>query len=111
MLILGLCLCVATVCGESIRLSDLFPFGPGEGDETVPSGNDDAVTVPLDVPIMFYGEPRQSIEVGTIASVEDNKINATIFLHLCGWISDITALSNVVSPVSSRLLVISALWS
>lgn len=62
--LLGLCLCVATVCGESIRLGDLFPFGPGEGDETVPSGNDAAVTVPLDVPITFYGEPRQSIMVG-----------------------------------------------
>ena len=66
LLLLGLCLCcVVSVHGESIRLSDLFPFGPGEGDETVPSGNDVMVTVPLDAPILFYGEPRQSIIVSS----------------------------------------------
>lgn len=62
-LLLGLCLCVASTHGESIRLVDAFPFGPGEGDETVPSGNDVAVTVVLDTPIPFYGELRQSITV------------------------------------------------
>jgi hypothetical protein len=63
--VLGLCLCacVATVCGENIQLDDLFPFGPGEADEAVPSGDNTAVTVALNVPIEFYGEPRQSIVV------------------------------------------------
>ena len=63
LLLLGLCLCVAAVRGENIQLSDLFPFGPGESDEALPSGNDASVEVALDVPIMFYGELRQSIVV------------------------------------------------
>lgn len=63
-MLLCLCLCSAvSVHGENIRLSDLFPFGPGEGDETVPSGNDIMVTVPLEAPVLFYGELRQSIVV------------------------------------------------
>lgn len=66
LLLLGICLCVSTAAGQNIRLVDVFPFGPGEGDATVPSGNDAAVTVALDVPIMFYGELRQSITVGFI---------------------------------------------
>lgn len=66
LLLLGICLCVSTAAGQNIRLVDVFPFGPGEGDATVPSGNDAAVTVALDVPIMFYGELRQSIIVGFI---------------------------------------------
>lgn len=62
-LLLALCLCVASTRGESIRLVDAFPFGPGEGDEAVPTGNDATATVMLDTPILFYGELRQSITV------------------------------------------------
>lgn len=61
LLLLGLSCFVAT---NGIRLVDVFPFGPGQGDETVPSGNDESVTVTLDAPILFYGELRDSITVG-----------------------------------------------
>ena len=65
LLCLGMSLCLSVSASESdnIRLVDLFPFGPGNGDEMLPSGDDVAISVPLETPIPFYGLLRTSITV------------------------------------------------
>lgn len=65
LLVLGLSLCLPVLAleTENIRLVDLFPFGPGNGDEMLPSGNNPAIAVGLETPIPFFGVLRTSITV------------------------------------------------
>ena len=55
-------LCLAAQV-TSLPLPDFFPFGPNFGDQTLPTGNDESVTVALQQAFPFYGESRESITV------------------------------------------------
>ena len=47
----------------TLTLGDVFPFGTGEGDLELPTGNDVSETVVLDTPVLYFGELRDSIAV------------------------------------------------
>lgn len=59
---LGLCSCLSAQ-GFGIRLVDVIPFGPMNGDSELPEGNDAAMTVALETPLSYYGELRYNITV------------------------------------------------
>ncbi len=64
--LLGLSLCLPAFGSESesnIRLVNLFPFGPGNGDSMIPSGSSAAIFFNLETPIPFFGELRSTITV------------------------------------------------
>lgn len=46
-----------------IRLPDIVPFGPSNGDSSLPRGNNESVRVTLQRPIPFYGQLRNTIVV------------------------------------------------
>ena len=65
LLLLGACALWRCSAQEEmlLTLNDLFPFGTGEGDLELPTGNDEEVTVTLDTPILYFGEARPNITV------------------------------------------------
>lgn len=52
--------------GMVLTLGDVFPFGTGEGDQELPTGNNEMVNVPLGAPIPYFGEARSNIVVGQL---------------------------------------------
>lgn len=63
LLLLGMCLCCSA---SDLTLGDVFPFGTGQGDSELPTGNDVTVEVLLDTPTQFFGESRSSIRVSFV---------------------------------------------
>ena len=63
LLLLGLSLCLRAYGQASIRLVDLFPFGPDNGDDMLPSSNNALLNVQLETPIPYFGQLRTSITV------------------------------------------------
>lgn len=63
LLLLTLCLSLCAAQEPSIRLVDLFPFGPGNGDDMLAAGNDVEMTVDLETPIPYFGQLRHQITV------------------------------------------------
>ena len=55
---------LASSQGIALTLGDVVPFGTGAGDLELPTGNDEAVTVPLSAPIPYFGELRSNVTVG-----------------------------------------------
>lgn len=58
---------IVTVCVPKVTcVVDLFPFGPGEGDLTLPKGEDAAVMVTLTgAPFRMYEKDHTQISVGS----------------------------------------------
>ena len=62
LVLLSMCIC-GSAQDMVLTLGDVFPFGLNEGDEELPTGNDEAETVVLQTPILYYGLPRFNITV------------------------------------------------
>lgn len=62
-LLLTLCLSLCAAQELSIRLVDLYPFGPGNGDDMLASGDNVEMTVDLETPIPYFGQLRHQITV------------------------------------------------
>lgn len=69
LLLLSMCCWCGSAQEMVLTLGDMFPFGTGEGDQELPTGNDAAVNVTLDMPLTFYGEPRSRIIVGYVVQM------------------------------------------
>ena len=77
--------CPASSEGMVLTLGDVFPFGTGEGDEELPTGNDESVSVPLGAPIPYFGEPRSYITVRLVCVPYSGRVifKGIIFANCC----------------------------